>query len=262
MHLHAMVRPAQTRVRTLDTALLGVVSQVKLWLAVSAASAALMMPTLVSPLALIVPLLGPLVSWASMPRRSADLAGGTSGGGGSTPSRSRARPGYVRRVEGFEDLGSPGWTSSGPGGPGTRRSCTGPARRVEQAVAIVRGVAGGASGAGGAGHPGGAGAGRGAAGVVRGRDGGRRGGVRRGRAAAGGARDRVRGARRARRTGRSRPRPAFTARVSGAAVDPGHRRRGGRHPPAAGRQGDPGRGRLPGRRRRAWTGRCPARSAG
>ena len=57
MHLHAMVRPAQTRVRTLDTALLGVVSQVKLWLAVSAASAALMGLTLVSRLALIVPLL-------------------------------------------------------------------------------------------------------------------------------------------------------------------------------------------------------------
>ncbi len=57
MHLHALVRPAQVRVRTLDTALLGVVSQVKLWLAVPAASAGLMALTLVSPLALFVPLL-------------------------------------------------------------------------------------------------------------------------------------------------------------------------------------------------------------
>jgi RimJ/RimL family protein N-acetyltransferase len=57
MHVHAVVRPAQVRVRTLDTALLGVVSQVRLWLAVAAANAALMLLTLVSPLALIVPLL-------------------------------------------------------------------------------------------------------------------------------------------------------------------------------------------------------------
>jgi RimJ/RimL family protein N-acetyltransferase len=57
MHMHSRVRPAQTRVRTLDTALLGVVSQVKLWLAVSAMSTALMLLTLVSRLALIVPLL-------------------------------------------------------------------------------------------------------------------------------------------------------------------------------------------------------------
>jgi RimJ/RimL family protein N-acetyltransferase len=57
MHLHALVRPAQVRVRTLDTALLGVVSQVRLWLAVSAVSAGLMALTLVSRLALLVPLL-------------------------------------------------------------------------------------------------------------------------------------------------------------------------------------------------------------
>jgi hypothetical protein len=57
MHLHALVLPAQVRVRVRDTALLGVVSQVKLWLAVSAGSAGLMALTLVSPLALILPLL-------------------------------------------------------------------------------------------------------------------------------------------------------------------------------------------------------------
>jgi RimJ/RimL family protein N-acetyltransferase len=57
MHLHALVRPAEVRVRVRDTALLGVVSQVKLWLAVSAASAGLMALTLVSPLALILPVL-------------------------------------------------------------------------------------------------------------------------------------------------------------------------------------------------------------
>jgi RimJ/RimL family protein N-acetyltransferase len=57
MHVHALVRPAQVRVRTLDTALLGAVSQVRLWLAVSAAGAALMLLTLVSRLALVVPML-------------------------------------------------------------------------------------------------------------------------------------------------------------------------------------------------------------
>lgn len=57
MHLHSMVRPAQTRVRTLDNALLGVVSQVKLWLTVTATSAGLMLLMLVSRLALFVPAL-------------------------------------------------------------------------------------------------------------------------------------------------------------------------------------------------------------
>jgi RimJ/RimL family protein N-acetyltransferase len=57
MHMHALVRPAQVRVRTLDTVVLGVASQVRLWLAVSAASAGLMALTLVSRLALLVPLL-------------------------------------------------------------------------------------------------------------------------------------------------------------------------------------------------------------
>jgi len=57
MHVHALVRPAQVRVRTLDTALLGAVSQVRLWLVVSGVTAALMLLTLISRLALIVPLL-------------------------------------------------------------------------------------------------------------------------------------------------------------------------------------------------------------
>lgn len=57
MHVHALVRPAQVRVRAVDTALLAAVAQVRLWLAVTLAGGALMLLTLVSRLALIVPVL-------------------------------------------------------------------------------------------------------------------------------------------------------------------------------------------------------------
>jgi RimJ/RimL family protein N-acetyltransferase len=57
MHVHALVQPADVRVRALDAALLGAVSQVRLWLAVTATATALMLLTLVSWLALLVPAL-------------------------------------------------------------------------------------------------------------------------------------------------------------------------------------------------------------
>jgi RimJ/RimL family protein N-acetyltransferase len=57
MHLHAMVRPAETRARPLDRALVGVVSHVTLWTTASVLSAGLAMLTLISRFAAALPLL-------------------------------------------------------------------------------------------------------------------------------------------------------------------------------------------------------------
>ncbi len=57
MHLHSRVRPAQTRARALDRALLGVVSHVTLWTTASLLSAALALLTLVYRFAAVLPLL-------------------------------------------------------------------------------------------------------------------------------------------------------------------------------------------------------------
>ena len=70
MHLHAMVRPAHARARPLDKALLGLESHLTLWAAASVMTAGLALLTLVSPLAVLVPLLaaGLLGLWAGTVR--------------------------------------------------------------------------------------------------------------------------------------------------------------------------------------------------